>query len=75
MLELFIKETCPYCQKVMNYLDENGFEYKKIDVINKLNEEALIKIGGKSQVPFLMDREHNIEMYESGDILEYLKTL
>lgn len=75
MLELFIKETCPYCHKVMNYLDENGFEYKKINVANKLNEEALIKIGGKSQVPFLMDREHNIEMYESGDILEYLKTL
>jgi len=75
MLELFIKDTCPYCHKVMEYLDENNIPYKKIDVKDKLNEEVLLKIGGKVQVPFLVDKENNIEMYESYDIIEYLKTL
>ena len=75
MLELFMLPTCPYCHRVIDYLNENGFEYKKIDISNAQNEEALIKIGGKRQVPFLVDKEHNVEMYESLDIIEYLKTL
>ena len=75
MLELFMLSTCPYCLKVMKYLDENNIPYKKIDITDKQNEEALIRIGGKRQVPFLVDKEHGIEMYESDDIIEYLKTL
>lgn len=75
MLELFIMETCPYCKKVMAYFDENGIEYRKIDIANKEYEEALIKIGGKRQVPFMIDKDRNIQMYESDDIIEYAKTL
>jgi len=75
MLELFMLSTCPYCHKVMDFMDEHGIAYKTIDISNIQNEEALIKIGGKRQVPFLIDRENNVEMYESGDIIEYLKTL
>ena len=75
MLELFMLPTCPYCLKVMKFMDENNISYKKIDITNPENEEALIKIGGKRQVPFLVDKEHNVEMYESGDIIDYLKTL
>lgn len=75
MIELFMLPTCPYCHKVMDYMDEHGIEYKTIDINDKQNEEALIKIGGKRQVPFIVDKEHNVEMYESGDIIEFLKTL
>ena len=75
MLELFILETCPYCKKVMAYLDENKMEYRKVDIANKENEESLIRIGGKRQVPFLIDKDRNIQMYESNDIIEYVKTL
>ncbi len=75
MIELFMLSTCPYCHKVMDYMDAHGIEYKMIDINDRQNEEVLIKIGGKRQVPFIVDKEHNIEMYESDDILEYLKTL
>ena len=75
MLELFILETCPYCQKVMNFLDKEHMKYNKIDITNKESEDSLIKIGGKRQVPFLIDSERNIQMYESDDIIEYLKTI
>lgn len=75
MLEIFILETCPYCHKVLTFLDENNIKYKKIDIAQKQNEEALVKIGGKRQVPFLVDKENGVEMYESDDIIEYLKTL
>ena len=75
MLELFVFESCAYCRKVMDYLDEHKIPYNKIDISQKTNEEALIRIGGKRQVPFLIDNDKNIEMYESNDIIEYLKTI
>lgn len=75
MLDLYILEHCPYCKKVMSYMDENHIKYNKINTENKIYEEALIKIGGKRQVPFLVDNDRNIQMYESSDIIEYVKTL
>ena len=75
MIELFMLDYCGYCQKVMEYLNIHKIPYKKIDKSDKANEEALIRIGGKRQVPFIVDKEHGIEMYESNVIIEYLKTL
>lgn len=75
MLDLYILETCPYCKKVMKFFDENSVDYNKIDTSEKSSEEALIQAGGKRQVPFLVDRDRNIQMYESNDIIEYVKTI
>ena len=75
MIDLYILETCPYCKKVMAFFDENNIRYKKIDIAEKSNEDSLIKLGGKRQVPFLVDKDRNIQMYESQDIIEYLKTI
>ena len=68
-------ETCPYCKKVMAFMQEHGIECNKIDISDKQQEEALIALGGKRQVPFLVDKDRNIQMYESKDIIEYLKTV
>ena len=52
----------------------NG-EYNKIDTANEKNKEKLIKLGGKRQVPFMVDNDRNIQMYESEDIIKYLKSI
>ena len=75
MLDLYILQTCPYCKKVMAFFDENGVKYNKVDIADKAAEESLIQMGGKRQVPFLVDKERNIQMYESSDIIEYIKTI
>ena len=75
MLDLFILESCPYCQKVIKFLDSNNMKYNAINIANKESENSLIQIGGKRQVPFLVDTDRNIQMYESDDIIEYLKTV
>ena len=62
MLELFMLEFCGYCKKVMSYLDEHHIPYKKIDITDRQNEEMLIKIGCKRQVPFLFDKDNKIEL-------------
>ena len=75
MLDLYILEDCPYCKKVLTFLDEMGIKFNKIDIIDKKNEDTLVQLGGKRQVPFLVDKDRNIQMYESEDIIEYLKTI
>ncbi len=75
MIELFMLEFCGYCKKVISYMDEHNIPYKTIDISDKANEEELIRIGGRRQVPFLLDRENKVEMYESDDILEYLREM
>ena len=75
MLKLFILDSCPYCHKVMDYLDERNMKYEKINIENQTSEDILIRMGGKRQVPFLVDTDRNIQMYESNDIIEYLKTV
>ena len=73
MLDLFILETCPYCKKVMNFLEESNIKYHKFDIINKDNVLRLLSIGGKEQVPFLYNEDTNEKIYESDDIIDYVK--
>lgn len=35
--------------------------------------QELLEKGGKKQVPFLVDSEKNISMYESSDIIDHLR--
>ncbi|HCB10934.1 MAG TPA: glutaredoxin [Cyanobacteria bacterium UBA11991] len=75
MIELYMLETCPYCKKVLNYLNENNFKYITHNIKDKNKHDKLIELGGKEQVPFLYDNVKNIKMYESDDIIAYLKSL
>lgn len=75
MLELYVSETCPYCRKVMKFMEENCIEYMKNNISNPLYRDELVKLGGKEQVPFLYDTENEISMYESDDIIDYLSKI
>lgn len=73
MLDLYISETCPYSIKVMNYFNSNNIDYNKKDITKGENLEKLIELGGERQVPFLHDTDNDVSMYESDDIIEYVK--
>jgi len=75
MISLFILSTCPYCRKVLNYLDTTDIEYNILNIDEKANYDEMMRLGGKRQVPLLFDGDNNVVMYESADIIEYLKTL
>ncbi len=72
MMELFVTEWCPYCVKVKDEIKKLNIENQVTIVDAKDNMDRLIKLGGKRQVPFLVDG--NTKMYESNDIINYLKT-
>ena len=72
-LELFKKDSCPYCQKVMNYIASSGrtdIIYRDI-IEDEKADQQLVKVGGKRQVPCLfIDGK---PMYESMDIINWLQ--
>lgn len=75
MLDLFILESCPYCQKVMEYMKENKIKFHKFDTINNDNALRLLTIGGVDQVPFLYNEETDDKIYESDEIIRYLSNM
>jgi glutathione S-transferase len=76
MIELYHAENCPYCVTVRAFMEKEGIAYISKPVplrgTNSLKDE-LVAIGGKSQVPFLVDKEKGVKMYESDDIIDYVK--
>ena len=73
MLTLYYKPTCPHSNRVLSEAEHLGisFDLKNIASDDMLREE-LIQKGGKKQVPYLVDPERNIAMYESNEIIAYL---
>lgn len=72
-LKLYIRERCPFCMKVLDYMNENNIEDIEVVDISKdeMAEKELEEKGGKNQVPCLKIDDRY--MYESLDIIEYLK--
>lgn len=74
MLTLYYKPTCPFCQRVLGEADNLGVQFNLKDISSdEVLATELIEKGGKRQVPYLVDEEKGISMYESGDIIEYLE--
>lgn len=74
MLTLYYKPSCFYCQNVLGEAEALGVSFRLKDISG---DEALIseliEQGGKREVPFLVDSEKGIKMYESEDIIAYIK--
>lgn len=70
---LYVKTGCPYCIRVLSFAEKNGIALELKNRDNPGVIEELIKRGRKRQFPYLVDRERGIEMYESEDIVKYLK--
>jgi glutathione S-transferase len=72
MLTLYIKKGCPYCAKVLAAGEQLGIEFDIKNVADEGVSEELIARGGKKQMPYFVDTDAGVEMYESEDIIAYL---
>ncbi|MCL2339819.1 MAG: glutathione S-transferase N-terminal domain-containing protein [Actinomycetia bacterium] len=67
---LYYLPSCPYCQKVLRYMQQNGIELELRDTQDPINKQYLVANGGINQVPCLfIDGQ---ALYESDDIIAYL---
>ena len=70
-LTLFYRSMCPYCQKVLTFIEENNISLELKDVSgNPEARQELMTVGGKTQVPCLsIDGK---ALYESDDIIQWI---
>lgn len=77
MIQIYVREGCPFCTKVETAAVEMGLtagtDYELVDgAPGTPGRDIVLKVGGKAMVPFLIDGD--ISMYESNDIIKYLRT-
>lgn len=71
-LKLYYFEGCPYCQKVLKFIDKHNINIKLKNIHKDKNAKLeLINVGGKNQVPCLFINDK--PLYESDEIIKWLK--
>ena len=70
-LALYYRPTCPFCIRVLGFMDRQGVTIPLIDISRDRDAAAtLIEVGGKQQVPcLLIDGK---PLYESSDIISWI---
>lgn len=73
MINLYITKYCPFCHKVLDAFKKMDLkEDEDFIIVNAAEKrDELISLGGKMQVPFIIDGE--TKMYESDDIIAYAR--
>ena len=76
MIKLYVSARCPFCQKVLAATHKLGLkEGKDFTTIDAApgtpGSDVVLKVGGDYMVPFMIDGD--LSMYESDDIIAYLK--
>ena len=73
MLTLYYKQDCPFCRRVTAVIDRLQLQVELKDAGDEAVEAELVARGGKMLVPYLVDDNKNVEMYESDDIVAHLQ--
>lgn len=74
MLELYQREDCPFCQKVRMVLNDLELDFIcRISKAGSSQRGIMLKLGDKPQVPFLVDQDTGVMLYESDSIIDYLR--
>ena len=74
-LTLYRLEGCPYCERVVDRLDELDLDFESIWVEGEHSKRNEVRrVSGQRAVPVLIDDDHGVTMAESERILEYLDT-
>jgi len=74
LLELYSYEASPFCRIVREKLCELELPYRLHNVARGSEKrEAFVERSGKMMVPYLVDPNTQIEMFESADIVRYLE--
>jgi len=74
MLVLYVRTGCPFCRRVLDYASHYGIALEEKNLsIDEQNLGELLEIGGRQQVPFLLDEWAGISLYESNEIVKYLR--
>jgi glutaredoxin len=74
-LTLYQLEGCPYCELVVDKLEELDLEFESVWVegLHSRREEVK-RVSGQRAVPVLVDDDYGVTMAESERIVDFLDT-
>lgn len=72
MLTLYVRDGCPFCIETLAKINELNLKIEEKNIADDKIAEELMSRSGKVQVPYLVDSDRNIEMFESKKINIYL---
>ncbi|EMA05950.1 MULTISPECIES: glutaredoxin family protein [Haloferax] len=73
-ITLYRLQACPYCERVVRTLDEQGLAYQSRFVEPMHSDRNVVKrVSGKRSVPAIVDDNTGVTMSESANIVEYLE--
>ena len=72
MFVLYVKTGCQYCAKALAAGEDLGLTFDLKNIADAGVAEELVEKGGKRQVPYLVDTDKGIAVYESDAIVAYL---
>lgn len=75
-ITLYRLEGCPFCEFVVDELDELGLDYESVWVEGRHSHRDEVKrVSGQRVVPVLVDETYGVTMAESARIIEFLQTV
>ncbi|WP_148413689.1 glutathione S-transferase N-terminal domain-containing protein [Haloferax sp. KTX1] len=73
-ITLYRLQACPYCERVVRTLDEQGLAYQSRFVEPMHSDRNVVKrVSGKRSVPAIVDDNTGVTMSESANIVDYLE--
>ena len=73
-ITLYRLQACPFCERVVRKLDEQGLDYRSRFVEPMHSDRNVVKrVSGKRSVPALVDENTGVTMSESANIVDYLE--
>jgi glutathione S-transferase len=73
-ITLYRLQGCPFCERVVRSLQDNGVEYESRFVeARHSRRDAVKRVSGSRTVPAIVDEHTGVTMSESANIVEYVE--
>lgn len=71
-VELYIKTTCPYCQRALQLLDDKGVRYSTVNLLQfpERRDEMIERANGRTTVPQIFIGETHVGGFDDLNALE-----
>lgn len=72
-ITLYVKTGCAYSAVALKKVEDLGLQIEEKNVADEGVADEMIALGGKKQEPFMVDHDHNVKLYDSTAIANYLE--
>jgi glutaredoxin 3 len=75
-VRLFIKSYCPWCGQAMDWLDDRGIRYERLDVIrNPQAYDEMVRLSGQTLAPVIEVDGHVLADFGAQELAEFWQRL